>query len=175
MNLIINSFSKPINLVFVATLSVLCYSTNDTTIQANEFVSAVNTNLIKGGGIIVKQADARSVNEVVQSLDQALGRVRSLLDETESAQANNAVRDAIAFFSGLNVLRRPWITVTDMGIAAMQWQSGDNGLLLMFTGDGTVSISRTTSLEDYSSNSTDYPIGGNVALLVEAEALELNL
>lgn len=61
-----------------------------------------------------------------------------------------------------------------MGVTALQWQSGDNGLLLMFAGDGTVSISRTSALEDYSSNSTDYRIGGNVALLVEAEVLKFN-
>lgn len=75
MNFMVNSSSRPIKLIIVATLSAINYCTGGITIEASEYVSAVNTSIIMGRDIIVKQADPRSVSKVAQSLDEALARV----------------------------------------------------------------------------------------------------
>lgn len=170
----LSSFSpKPTTVIIITVIATVSYCVIRGPIDMQEFAGNIDTRTI-AEEVVIKQVDQQSVHKLRASFRDALTRITSSLDPAEKYQADIAIREAISLVGRVNIEHTPWATVTDMGIAAVQWQAGENGLLLMFAGDGVVSVSRASSTKDYSSNSHDYSIAGNAALFIEAFAEKLN-
>jgi hypothetical protein len=52
-------------------------------------------------------------------------------------------------------------SVTDEGIAMLQWTTGERGVMLFFGGDGIVTMSTADATTDYSETLRDYVINGS--------------
>lgn len=92
-----------------------------------------------------------------------VSRIRAVLegvelDPEEAVDASKAVEDACAFVSREIPDETPIVMVSDDGVVMLQWRRSDSGVLLAFSGDGTVTVSVKRPGGMYSSNPQNIPI-----------------
>ena len=59
----------------------------------------------------------------------------------EAASASGAIRDVLRFLDTHSISREPRSSLSDDGLATLQWRSGNTGVMLVFSGDGQYTFS----------------------------------
>jgi hypothetical protein len=109
-------------------------------------------------------------NEFAAALDYALHDVAETLSPEELVLANRAVLNAKIVFSAWTLSVAPTIWISDEGILAVQWEAESNGVLLVFTGDGTFTATIRDGLgRRYTTGAEEFEVSaGFSASLLEA-------
>ncbi len=144
---------------------------------------AGNVTPIESGGVlshyapshevIIHLADLNDRLKVKMALSDALTRVATELGPKELQRAHAAIREATNLVGRIPVQHEPWVSITDEGLAVLQWQAKNNGVMLLLSGDGVVTVSVTNSKENYSDNAFDYDVGGNASIVIAASVHNL--
>jgi hypothetical protein len=92
---------------------------------------------------------------VVRILDE---RRRAQVEAGSVAQADLAVGDAISLVQRTGLSSDPNVMLSDDGILALQWQSGELGVALLFAGDGVASIAFRRPGQLYADNGVDISV-----------------
>lgn len=71
-----------------------------------------------------------------RAVSSAIARAAPGFTDDETVAADKAMEDAIAVVAAVEFNDMPWIGITDECVITFQWQNGDEGVLLSFTGDG---------------------------------------
>jgi hypothetical protein len=105
---------------------------------------------------IIKQPSEPSFLASKTSFDAALARVVGEFDNGDMTRAKSAVRDAVTLYTQLSIAMPPYFFVNDIALAGMEWRIGQTGVLLIFGGDGTVTVARTSDESGYSETMEDH-------------------
>jgi hypothetical protein len=101
-------------------------------------------------------AGAGSCVRTIQSLQLERAIIReqasSIVEEDSRAFAEAAVRDALTTVRRLDLRGATNVMISEDGILSLQWQLGEIGAAIVFTGDGKVSISVASPGTFYSHN-----------------------
>lgn len=99
------------------------------------------------------------------AFDRALKDAEPLLDEAEREVARNATSQAIALLGDVQFDRMPWADITDEGVALVQWQRDDRGIVFAFTGDGEYTVARKyMASENYLGRTSDLNVSASLSL-----------
>jgi hypothetical protein len=115
-------------------------------------IPSVNVILRNGHNNFTSMASVRTI------FGRVLTRVSNDLDDIALSNSNRAIEDAIQFFSYVDLKHKPWASVSDEGIAMLQWTNGERGVMLFFGGDKIVTMSTADSTTNYSETMSDYRI-----------------
>jgi hypothetical protein len=119
--------------------------------------------------------NAACIGNVRTMFRRSLTRVINDLDSLALSNSNRAVEDAIDLLSYIDLNHEPWATVTDEGIAMLQWNVDEAGVILLFGGDGIVTMSTATSVKNYTETLVDYTIDRDKLQAVSWEIKRLYL
>jgi hypothetical protein len=106
------------------------------------------------------------IDETQKMLDEAFERVSNQLSDNESASAKRAIIDTISLLQQIPLQYEPWGDITDEGIALMQWRTSKGGVILLFSGDGDVTVSIRDAHSNYSDSSKDYKVSDRTGLII---------
>lgn len=140
-------------------------------IDSQRYVSAVQ--LVRTEEPSFSVANSGFANSIGLSLVDALTRVRDQLDASEHATAAAAIKDGVSLVSQFVFQIEPWVGISDGGFAMMQWRVGHKGLILVFSGDGSVTFSTASATANYSESPAEYLIGNNSALTISSAIKDL--
>jgi uncharacterized protein YllA (UPF0747 family) len=110
-----------------------------------------------------------SIRMVVDQLRQSLLRVLPDLDENEVGRAHIAVDNVKTVIQKIISDRQPWTDMFDDGVAIVQWRFRDQGIMLLFAGDGKVTISSKAKNRRYVDSVMEAQISGETAARISEQ------
>jgi hypothetical protein len=114
-------------------------------------------------------ANRFSVRMVLDQLRQSFLRVLPDLDENEVRSAHSAVGNVKTLIHRITSDRQPWTDMFDDGVAILQWRLRDQGVMLLFAGNGKVTISSKTINHHYVDNVVEVQISSEVAAQISGQ------
>jgi hypothetical protein len=121
----------------------------------NRGISTEYVQFIVDNDAMVGIAEKPLLESTEARLVAALERVSHELTGDERERAGAAISDAVSFSGYLPSEYERWVDVSDSGIALMQWQTRKGGVLLLFAGDGEVTLSEQGAESNYLNSSED--------------------
>jgi hypothetical protein len=141
------------------------YVDRNISVVADHYAETFSTNRASDLSVLTLR-DFGHVEATRQMFRDSLRRVSADLDFDSGSAAARAIVDAMSLLQDVAFKHEPWASVTDDGIAMLKWQPNDDGILLLFSGDGVVSASTSSETQNYSEASNDYRIGAPAAALI---------
>jgi hypothetical protein len=143
--------------VYVATVSGGAF-------QSYEHVGSPPT---ASAAMLVKQPSELVLFATQSHFEDALARVRSELDNNDLITAQSATRDAVSLYTQLSSAVSPNFFVNDIGFAAIEWRIGQRGLLLIFGGDGKVTLAKTSENSGYAESMEEHELVASTYKLID--------
>jgi hypothetical protein len=120
----------------------------------------------------VKEKNQRRLAEAAA---KALAEAANDLDSAAKRDADAAIQEAITTVSGVDFDQMPWIGVSDESIVTLQWERGDVGMVLIFSGDGVFALSpKSGSGEHYTREYREQKTAEGLPSAVHAEIIRLS-
>jgi hypothetical protein len=112
---------------------------------------------------MLQQTESQATTLLESQLAKSLYRVKPELSDIELSRAAFAISNSVQFLQKFSYDHAPFAWVSDDGFAAVRWENGIRGVLLIFPGDNTVTVSLSHETRNYAHGDETFEISERAA------------